>query len=130
MAHPRPGGDSGCARHDRLRQQRRRILEERTRCRLLRGTRTMSAPRRRAPRSGARWRSPPAMTPTFPRREQRRRTSLCGKRWRIDDLVFMLFCIRIYTNVNSFYDTLSIHGSHSIFCMFMIFLFIFYVNVC
>jgi hypothetical protein len=55
VVHPRSGGDGGCARRGRLRQQQRRILEERTRqrmleaaaqCRLLGG----------APRSGARWR--------------------------------------------------------------------------
>jgi hypothetical protein len=49
--------------------------------------------------------------------------------WRIDDPVFMRFCIHIYANINRFYDTLSVHGSPSIFSMFMIFLFTFYVNV-
>jgi hypothetical protein len=32
--HPRPGGDGGCSRRGRLRQQRRRILEEHTRRRI------------------------------------------------------------------------------------------------
>jgi hypothetical protein len=57
---------------------------------------------RHAPRSGARWRPPPATTSAFPRRERRRRTSLGGKRWRIDGPVFILFCIHIYANVNRF----------------------------
>jgi hypothetical protein len=52
------------------------------------------------------------------------------ERWRINDPVFMIFCIHIYTNVNRFYDTFSVHGSPFIFYMFMIFLFIFYVKVC
>jgi hypothetical protein len=34
VAHPRPGGDGGCTRRGRLRQQRRWILEERTRQRI------------------------------------------------------------------------------------------------
>jgi hypothetical protein len=29
-----------------------------------------------------------------------------------------------------FYNTLSVHDSPSIFCMFLVFIFIFYVNVC
>jgi hypothetical protein len=78
----------------------RRILEERTRqripdararCRLLGGARPGVAP------AGV---SPPATTPAFPWRERRQRTSLGGERWWIDDLVFMLFCIHIYANVN------------------------------
>jgi hypothetical protein len=52
------------------------------------------------------------------------------ERWRINGPVLMLFCIHIYANVNRFYDTFSVHGSPSLFCMFMIFLFTFYVNVC
>jgi hypothetical protein len=65
---------------------------------------------------------PPATTLAFPRRERRRRTFLGGEQWRIEDPVFMLFYIHIYVNVNRFYDTLLVHGSPFIFCMFMIFL--------
>jgi hypothetical protein len=90
----------------------------------------MSAPRRRVLRSGARWRPPPVMTSAFPRRERRRRTSLGGERSRIDGPIFMLFVYIFMPTSIGFYDTLSVHGSPSIFCMFMIFLFIFYVNVC
>jgi hypothetical protein len=71
-------------------------------------------PRRRRPSQGV------SDDVDFPRREQ----------WRIDVAIFMLFCIHIYANINSFYDTLSVHGSPSIFCLFMIFLFRFYVIVC
>jgi hypothetical protein len=54
----------------------------------------------------------------FPRRE----------RWWIDDPVFMRY---IFTPTSiGFYDTLSVHNSPSIFFMFMIFIFTFYVNVC
>jgi hypothetical protein len=48
-----------------------------------------SESRRRVPRSGARWRPPPATTSAFPRRERRRRTSLGGERWRIEGPIFM-----------------------------------------
>jgi hypothetical protein len=87
--HPRPGGDGGCARRGRLRQQRRRIPEGR----LLGGARPGVAPAGGPPRT---------TTLAFPRRERRRRTSLGGERWRIDDPIFMLFCIHIYANVNNF----------------------------
>ena len=56
----------------------------------------------------------------FPRREW----------WQIDDPVFMLFLYIFIPTSIRFYDTLSVHGSPSIFCMFMIFLFTFYVNFC
>jgi hypothetical protein len=100
--HPRSGGDGGCTRRSRLRQQRRRILQERTRrqiletharYRLLGGTRPRVAP------AGV---PPPATTSAFPRHERRRQTSLGGERWRIDGPIFMLFCIHIYANVNRF----------------------------
>jgi hypothetical protein len=88
-------------------------------------------PRRRALWSGTIWRPPPTTTPIFPMRERQRRTSLGSERWRIDGPVFMLFCIQIYANVNRFYDILSVHGSPSIFCMFMIYIFIHILcNVC
>jgi hypothetical protein len=71
----------------------RRILEERARCRLLGGTRPGVAP------AGV---PPLATMSTFPRREQRRWTSLGGEWWRIDDPVFMLFYIHISANINRF----------------------------
>jgi hypothetical protein len=43
---------------------------------------------------------PSVTTSTFPRRERRRQTSLDDERWQIDDLVFILFCLHIYANVN------------------------------
>jgi hypothetical protein len=101
--HRRPSGYGGCARHGRLRQQWRRILEERsrwrilearTRCRLLGGACPRVAP------AGV---APPTMTPAFPRCERwRRRTSLDGERLQIVGPIFMLFCIHIYANVNRF----------------------------
>jgi hypothetical protein len=93
-----------------------------------RGARTMSVPRRHAPMSGTRWRPLSAMTPAFPKR--RRQTSLGEERWQIDDLVLCYFVYIFMPTSICFYDTLSVHGSSSIFCMFMIFLFTFYVNIC
>jgi hypothetical protein len=43
--------------------------------------------------------------------------------------LFDFVYIFITTSID-FYDTLSAHSSPSIFCMFMTFLFTFYVNVC
>jgi hypothetical protein len=52
------------------------------------------------------------------------------KQWWTDDPVFMRSCINIYATSIEFYDILSVHGSPSIFYIFLIFLFTFYVNVC
>jgi hypothetical protein len=58
-SHPRAGGDGGCARRGRLRQQRRLILEEHTRRRILEAHapewRQLASPlpRRRRPSLGA-----------------------------------------------------------------------------
>jgi hypothetical protein len=120
-AHHRPSGDDGCTRRGRLRQQRRWILEERTRCWILGGVHTMSSPQRRAPQSGVRWRPPPATMPAFLRLEQRRRTSLCDKRWRIDGPVLSYFIYIFMPTSIGFYDTLWVHGSPSIFFMFWYF---------
>jgi hypothetical protein len=95
-----------------------------------RDARMMSAPRRHAPRNGACWRPPPATMPAFPRRERRRWTSLGDERWRIDDLFLCYFVYIFMPTSIGFYDTLSVYGFPFIFCMFMIFLFTFYVNVC
>jgi hypothetical protein len=71
---------------------------------------------------------PPAMTPAFPRRERRRRTSL-GASGGGSTVLFLCYFIYIFLSTSiDFYDTLSVHGSPSIFCMFMIFLLSFYVN--
>jgi hypothetical protein len=63
-AHPRPGGDGGCARRGRLRQRwwwpwrsaAAADLGDAHAAAASRGGRAMSAPRRRVPWSGARWR--------------------------------------------------------------------------
>jgi hypothetical protein len=48
-----------------------------------------------------------------------------------DNLIFMLLCTRILMSASiGFYDTLLVHGFPSGYCMFIIFLFTFYVNVC
>jgi hypothetical protein len=71
---------------------------------------------------------PPATTPAFPRRERRRRTSL-GASGGGSTALFLCYFIYIFMPTSiDFYDTLSVHGSPSIFCMFMIFLLTFYVN--
>jgi hypothetical protein len=51
------------------------------------------------------------------------------KRWWIDDPVLCDFVNIFMPTSIGFYDTLSVHGSTSMFCMFMIFLFTFYINV-
>jgi hypothetical protein len=132
VAHPRPGGDGVCMRGGRLRQWRwwpwgsiaATDLGGAHAAADPRDADATSAPRRRTLVSHLpRWRRPSRGASDdvdFPRREQ----------WWIDIPIFMLFCIHIYANINNFYDTLSIHGSPSTFCLFMIFLFGFYVNVC
>jgi hypothetical protein len=110
--------------------QWRQILEKRTQrwipearawCQLLGGAR---------PGVAAASVPPPATTPTFPRRERRRRTSLGGERWQLTTLFLCYFVYIFMPTSIGFYDTLLIHGSTSIFCMFMIFVFTFYVNIC
>jgi hypothetical protein len=73
---------------------------------------------------------PPVTKPTFPRHELRRHTSLGAIGGRSMAL-FLMYFVYIFMSMSiGFYDTLSVHGSYSIFCMFMIFLLTFYVNVC
>jgi hypothetical protein len=80
-----------------------------------------SAPRRRASRSGARWR---------PTTGDDTRPSLGASVGR-STVLFLCDFVYIFMSTSiGFYDTLSAHGSTSIFCMFLIFLFTFYVNVC
>jgi hypothetical protein len=82
--------------------------------------RATSAPRRHAPRSGARWR---------PREADDTRASLDFVYIFMPTFLYDFVYIFMLTSID-FYDTLSVHGSPSIFCMFLLFLFIFYVNVC
>jgi hypothetical protein len=73
---------------------------------------------------------PPAMTSAFPRRERRRRTSL-GASGGGSTTMFLCDFVYIFMPTSlGFYDTLSVHSSPSIFCIFMIFLLTFYVNIC
>jgi hypothetical protein len=130
--HTRPGGDGGCGRRDRLRKQWRQILEERTR-------RWMSeAPARCWLLGGAR----PEGAPTGVPLPRRCRPSLgtsdddglpyatSGGRSTTLFLCYFVYIFIFMPTSIGFYDTLSVYGSPFIFCMFMIFLFTFYVNVC
>jgi hypothetical protein len=73
---------------------------------------------------------PPSTTPAFHRRERRRRTSL-GASGGGSVTLFLCYFVYIFMPTSiGFYYTLSVHGSPSIFCMFMIFLFTFYVYLC
>jgi hypothetical protein len=60
------------------------------------------------------------MTMDFSRRE----------RWQIADPILCFFVYIFMPTSIGFYDTLSVHGYPSIVCMFIIFLFTFYVNIC
>jgi hypothetical protein len=106
-----PGPSDGDAPQDR--GSRRRGRDDGS------GRRTTSAPRRRASQSGACWR---------PTAGDDAQASL-GVSGGGSTTLFLCDFVYIYANVNSFYDTLLVHGSPSIFCMFLIFRFTFYINV-
>jgi hypothetical protein len=76
---------------------------------------------RHAPRSGASWR---------PTAGDDARPSLGSSGGGSTTLFLCDFVYIFMPKSKSFYDTLSVHGSPSIFCMFLIFLFTFYVNFC
>jgi hypothetical protein len=75
-----------------------------------------------------------ATTVDFPRRKRRcipkARSTAATPLGASSDPIFMLLCIHIYANVNRYFTTyISVHGSPSMNCLFMIFLFTFYANV-
>jgi hypothetical protein len=76
---------------------------------------------RRVPRSDARWR------PTVGDDE---RPSVGASGGGLMALFLYDFVYIFMPTLIGFYDTLSVHDSPSIFCMFLIFLFTFYVNGC
>jgi hypothetical protein len=95
---------------------RRRILEARARRRLLGGV---------GPGVAHASVPPPVTTSAFPRHERRRQTSL-GASGGGSTTIFLCYFVYIFMPTSiGFYDMLSVYGSPSIFCMFMIFLFTF-----